>query len=73
MVPVIVSIAGAFWLARESNKRERNDIFWGFLGFFFDFLAIGIFLIIIGQRKWGIASIVLWIVLLIVYFQMYFS
>jgi hypothetical protein len=43
---ILISLAIAYWLFTDANRRGKSGVLWGILGFFFSLITLIVWLIV---------------------------
>ncbi|WDL98463.1 hypothetical protein [Alicyclobacillus sp. ALC3] len=67
LIWIVISIIILFYVTTDAPKHEKSPFGWGIFAFFFNFLALGIYLYQTERRAPGLLWIVLWATIEFVY------
>ena len=51
LINIIIGIAVAYFLYTDANKRGKNGLLWGILGFFFSIVTLIVYLVLRESKK----------------------
>lgn len=60
LIGLIISIVIIVYIAKDAPNYGRSPWGWGIFAFFFEFLALGVYLYLTGRKGWGVFWIVVW-------------